>query len=92
MNKIFNIINNYRFLYLFFGIIMLARPAYSIPTSIEELKESIGTLCANYGLDFCAVEEDVENITNKPRKFTETEKKILTRLTEQKDRLRLRSL
>ena len=92
MNKIFNIINNYRFLYLFFGIIMLARPAYSIPTSIEELKESIGTLCKNYGLDFCAVEEDVEKITNKPRKFTETEKKILTRLTEQKDRLRLRSL
>lgn len=92
MNKIFNIINNYRFLYLFFGIIMLARPAYSIPTSIDELKQSFGALCADYGLDFCAVEADVQKKAKKPRKFTETEKKILTRLAEQQDRLRMRSV
>ena len=37
---------------------MMARPAYSIPTSIEELKKSIGSICADYGIDFCAVEEE----------------------------------
>jgi len=90
MNKILNIVNDYKFLYLFIGIVLLARPAYSIPSSIDELKQSFGTLCADYGLNFCAVESDDQK--KKPRKFTETEKKILTRLAEQKDRLRLRSL
>jgi flagellar motility protein MotE (MotC chaperone) len=71
---------------------LLARPAYSIPTSIDELKQSFGTLCADYGLDFCAVEADVQKKAKKPRKFTETEKKILTRLAEQQDRLRMRSV
>jgi flagellar motility protein MotE (MotC chaperone) len=91
MNKIFNIVNDYKFLYLFIGIVLLARPAYSIPSSIDELKQSFGTLCADYGLDFCAVELD-DPPKKKPRKFTETEKKILTRLAGQQDRLRLRSL
>ena len=90
MNKILNIVNNYKFLHLFIGIVLLSRPAYSIPSSIDELKQSFGTLCANYGLDFCAVESNDQK--KKPRKFTETEKKILTRLVEQQDRLRLRSL
>ena len=92
MNKILNIVNDYKFLYLFIGIVLLARPAYSIPTSIDELKQSLGTLCADYGLDFCAVEADVQKKAKKPRKFTETEKKILTRLAEQQDRLRMRSV
>ena len=92
MNKILNIVNDFKFLYLFIGIVMLARPAYSIPTSIDELKKSFGALCADYGLDFCAVESDVKKKAKKPRKFTETEKKILTRLAEQQDRLRSRSL
>ena len=82
MEKILNLINNFKFLYLFFVIIMFARPAYSIPTSIEELKKSIGSICADYGIDFCAVEEEEENKGKKPRKFTDTEQKILTKLAE----------
>ena len=92
MNKLLNIVNDYKFLYLFIGIVLLARPAYSIPSSIDELKQSFGTLCADYGLDFCAVKSDDQKNIKKPRKFTEAEKKILTRLAEQQDRLRLRSL
>ena len=92
MNKLLNFINDYKFLYLFIVIVLLARPAYSIPTSTDELKQSFGTFCADYGLDFCAVKSDDQKNTKKPRKFTETEKKILTRLAEQQDRLRLRSL
>lgn len=92
MNKILNIINNFRFLYLFIIFVMMARPAYSIPTTIEELKKSIGSICADYGIDFCAVEEEEVSKKKKPRKFTETEQKILTRLAEQQERLRVRSL
>ncbi|MCH2283610.1 MAG: hypothetical protein MK434_00890 [SAR324 cluster bacterium] len=71
---------------------MMARPAYSIPTSIEELKKSIGSICADYGIDFCAVEEEEAKKKKKPRKFTETEQKILTRLAEQQKLLSVRSL
>jgi len=92
MNKLLKFINDYKFLYLFIGIVLLARPAYSIPTSTDELKQSFGTFCADYGLDFCAGKSDDQKKTQKPRKFTETEKKILTRLREQQDRLSLRSL
>ena len=92
MNKLINIINDYKLLYLFIGIVLFARPAYSIPSSIDELKQSFGTLCADYGLEFCAIESDEQKKTKKPRKFTETEKKILTRLAEQQNRLNLRSL
>ena len=70
---------------------MMARPAYSIPTSIEELKKSIGSICTDYGIDFCAVEEEEEK-RKKPRKFTETEQKILTRLADQQKLLSARSL
>ena len=70
----------------------MARPAYSIPTSIEELKKSIGSICADYGIDFCAVEEEEVKKKKKPRKFTETEQKILTRLAEQQKLLSARSL
>jgi len=92
MNKLLNFTNNFKFLCLLFMFVMMARPAYSIPTSIDELKQSIGALCADYGIEFCAVAVDVKKKAKKPRKFTETEKKILTRLAEQQERLRLRSL
>ena len=92
MKKILNLINDFRFLYLFIVIFMMARPAYSIPTSIEELKKSIGAICADYGIDFCAVEEEGVKKKKKPRKFTETEQKILTRLAEQQKLLSVRSL
>ena len=92
MKKILNFINNYKSLYLFVVILMIARPAYSITTSIEELKKSIGSFCADYSIDFCAVEEEEVNKKKKPRKFTETEQKILTRLAEQQKLLSARSL
>ena len=80
MKKIFNLINNIRYLSLFIIILMMTRPAYSIPTSIEELKKSIGSICADYGINFCAIEEEEVKKKKKPRNFTETEQKILTRL------------
>ena len=92
MKKQLNLINDFRFLYLFIVIFMMARPAYSIPTSIEELKKSIGSICADYGIDFCTVEEKEVKNQKKPRKFTETEQKILTRLAEQQKLLGARSL
>ena len=92
MKKIFNLNNNFRILYLFIIIIMITRPAYSIPTSIEELKKSIGSICTDYNFDFCAVEEKEVKKKKKPRKFTETEQKILTRLAEQEKLLSSRSL
>ena len=92
MKKILNLINYFRILYLFIVIFMMARPAYSIPTSIEELKKSIGSICAGYGIDFCAVGEEEVKKKKKPRKFTETEQKILTRLADQQKLLSARSL
>ena len=92
MNKTLNIINNYRFLYLFIGIVLLARPAYSIPTNIEELKQSLNSLCTDYGIDFCAFKSTDKKEKKKSRNFTETEKNILTRLKKQQDQLRLREL
>ena len=91
MKKKLNLINNYKYLYLFIVIFMMARPAYSIPTSIEELKKSIGLICTDYDIDFCSVEAEVKK-EKKPRKFTETEQKILTRLAEQQKLLSTRSL
>jgi flagellar motility protein MotE (MotC chaperone) len=72
--------------------VMMARPAYSIPTTIDEIKQSFGELCADYGLEFCASEPDAGKKKKKPHKFTESEKEILTRLAEQQSRLRLRAL
>ena len=92
MKKILNLINDFRFLYLFIVIFMMARPAYSIPTSIEELKKSIGSICADYDIVFCAVEEEEVKKKKNPRKFTETEQKILTRLAEEQKLLSARSL
>jgi len=92
MNKLSIFNNNFKFLYLLLAFVMIARPAYSIPTTIGEIKQAFGALCADYGLEFCASERDTIKKTKKPRKFTESEKKILTRLSEQQSRLRLRAL
>ena len=92
MNKLLNIINKFKYLYLLFGFVMMARPAYSIPTTIDEIKQSVGSLCADYGLVFCALEPEAGKKAKKAHKFTESEKKILTRLAEQQERLRLRAM
>ena len=92
MKKILKLINDFRFLYLFIVIFMMARPAYSIPTTIDEIKQSFGALCADYGLEFCASEPDAVKKLKKPHKFTESEKEILTRLAEQQSKLRLRAI
>lgn len=92
MNKLLNFTNNFKFLCLLFMFVMMARPAYSIPTTIDEIKQVFGALCADYGLEFCASEPDAGKKTKKPHKFTESEKEILTRLAEQQSRLRLRAL
>ena len=77
---------------VFLVVTCQARPAYSIPTTIDEIKQVFGALCADYGLEFCASEPDAGKKTKKPHKFTESEKEILTRLAEQQSRLRLRAL
>ena len=93
MNKLLNFINEFKYLYLLFGFVMMARPAYSIPTTIDEIKQTVGSLCADYGLEFCALEPEAGKKAKKAaRKFTESEKKILTRLAEQQERLRLRAM
>ena len=93
MNKLLNFINEFKYLYLLFGFVMMARPAYSIPTTIDEIKQTVGSLCADYGLEFCALEPEAGKKAKKAaHKFTESEKKILTRLTEQQERLRLRAM
>ena len=92
MNKLLNFINEFKYLYLLFGFVMMARPAYSIPTTIDEIKQSVGSICADYGLEFCALEPEAEKKAKKAHKFTESEKKILTRLAEQQERLRLRAM
>ena len=92
MKKILNLINNFKFLNLFIVIFIMARPAYSIPTTIEELKKSIGSICVDLGIDFCTVKEEEVRKKKKPRKFTETEQKILTRLADQQKKLSARSV
>ena len=69
MKKIINLINNFKFLYLFIVIFIMARPAYSIPTTIEEFKKSIGTICIDLGIDFCAVKEEEIKKKKKTSKF-----------------------
>ena len=92
MNKLLNFNNNFRFLCLLFMFVIMARPAYSIPTTIDEIKQVFGAVCADYGLEFCASKPDAGKKTKKPHKFNESEKKILTRLAEQQSKLRLRAL
>ncbi len=92
MIKKLNLFNYFRIISVFIIIVMLSRPAYSIPTTIDELKKSFGEICSDLGIDFCAVDPELIEKKKKQRKFTEAEKDILTRLSDQKERLRLRSL
>ena len=76
---------------VFFAMICQARPAYSIPTSLDELSESVKALCREYGLEFCAgPPKDAEGEAPKKREFTETEKQILSRLVEQSEQIKQR--
>tara|TARA_B100000700_G_scaffold296608_1_gene360668 strand:+ start:1480 stop:2079 length:600 start_codon:yes stop_codon:yes gene_type:complete len=92
MKEKINLINYIRVLTIIIIFIMLARPAYSIPTTIDELKQSFGEFCSDLGIDFCSEKSDVKKNKKKERKFTESEKNILTKLSEQKELLRLRSI
>ena len=92
MTKKLNLFYYFKVLCIMFIVVMHARPAYSIPTTIGELKKTFGGICSDLGIDFCSAEPDENKNKKKQRKFTESEKDILTRLSEQKELLRLRSL
>ena len=76
---------------LLLGSILVARPAYSIPTTLEEGQQLIGKICADFGIEFCAyVPQEDEADAKKPLRLTATERQILTRLVEQKEALERR--
>ena len=52
----------------------LSRPAYSIPSSLDDVKKMFGNLCYEYELEFCAVTPQAEKRQEKRKEFTETEK------------------
>jgi len=52
MNKLLNFTNNFKFLCLLFMFVMMARPAYSIPTTIDEIKQALGHCVQTTGLNF----------------------------------------
>jgi|TARA_Y100000022_G_scaffold170967_1_gene157220 flagellar motility protein MotE (MotC chaperone) len=92
MNRVLKKIKNISLLCFFFMLIMLVRPAYSIPSSLEEFQQMFGNLCYEYGLDFCASPPKSEEEGNKRKEFTETEKQILTRLSRQQSRMQEREM
>ena len=92
MYKKINLINYFNILFIFIIFFIFPRPVYSIPTTIDELKKTIGQLCSDIGVDFCTIESNIEKNKKKQREFTESEKNILLRLSEQKELLRKRSL
>ena len=53
MTKKLNFMNNFKALLIFIILAMLTRPAYSIPTTIDELKKTLGDFCSDFGIDFC---------------------------------------
>jgi flagellar motility protein MotE (MotC chaperone) len=76
---------------VFLVVTCQARPAYSIPTSLDDLSESVKALCRDYGLEFCAgPPKDSAGDAPKKREFTETEKQILSRLVEQSEQIKQR--
>ena len=76
---------------LLLGSILVARPAYSIPTTLEEGQQLIGKICADFGIEFCAyVPQEDEADAKKPLRLTATERQILTRLVEQQETLERR--
>ena len=76
---------------LLLGSILVARPAYSIPTTLKEGQQLIGKICADFGIEFCAyVPQEDEADAKKPLRLTATERQILTRLVEQQEALERR--
>ena len=76
---------------LLLGSMLVARPAYSIPTTLEEGQQLIGKICADFGIEFCAyVPQEDEADAKKPLRLTATERQILTRLVEQQEALERR--
>ena len=76
---------------LLLGSLLIARPAYSIPTTLEEGQQWIGKLCADFGIEFCAyVTQEDEADAKKPLRLTATERQVLTRLVEQQENLERR--
>ena len=76
---------------LLLGSMLVARPAYSIPTTLEEGQQLIGKICADFGIEFCAyVPQEDEADAKKPLRLTATERQILTRLVEQQEALEKR--
>ncbi|MEK9563291.1 MAG: hypothetical protein VW492_08095 [Deltaproteobacteria bacterium] len=76
---------------LLLGSLLIARPAYSIPTTLEEGQQWIGEICADFGIEFCAyVPQEDEADAKKPLRLTATERQVLTRLVEQQENLERR--
>ena len=76
---------------LLLGSLLIARPAYSIPTTLEEGQKWIGELCADFGIEFCAyVPQEDEADAKKPLRLTATERQVLTRLVEHQENLERR--
>ena len=76
---------------LLLGSLLIARPAYSIPTTLEEGQQWIGKICADFGIKFCAyVPQEDEADAKKPLRLTATERQVLTRLVEQQENLERR--
>ena len=69
MNRVLKKIKNISLLFFFFMLIMQVRPAYSIPSSLEEFQQMFGNLCYEYGLDFCASPPKSEEEGNKRKEF-----------------------
>ena len=84
--------NHFSFLLILSVLLLYARPAYSIPSSLEEIQQTFGNLCYEYGLEFCATPPKSEKEGDKRKEFTETEKQILTRLSRQQSRLQDREM
>ena len=76
---------------LLLGSPLVARPAYSIPATLEEGQQLIGKICADFGIEFCAYVPQADGKdAKKPLRLTATERQILTRLVEQQEALEKR--
>ena len=84
--------NHFSLLLILSVLLLYARPAYSIPSSLEEIQQKFGNLCYEYGLEFCASPPKSKGEGDKRKEFTETEKQILTRLSRQQSRLQDREM
>ena len=87
VNNSLNFTYHFSRLFLCLLLFLAARPAYSIPTSLDEFQQLFGNLCQEYGLEFCAAPPKEEKKDEKSKEFTETEKEILTRLSQQQERI-----